>query len=72
LVNFKNLINQKVAEYRKQATDSYKLAYDKSIELEINNEWSEMAHDALANLDPVNYQKSDEIIMDAKQAAWSF
>lgn len=72
LVNFKNLINQKVGEYRKQAIDSYKLAYDKSIALEINNEWSEMAHDALANLDPANYQKSDEIIMDTKQAVWSF
>ena len=31
-----------------------------------------MAQDALSNLDPTNYQKNSEFILDMKQSAWSF
>ncbi len=72
LANFKSLINQKVSEYRKQALDAYKLAFDKSQALEIYTEWTAMAHDALANLDPTNYQKNTEFILDSKSSTWSF
>jgi len=72
LANFRNLINQKAGEYRKQAIDSYKLALAKSQELEISNEWTDMAQDALVNLDPANYQKNSEFVLDVKQAVWSF
>ncbi len=72
LANFKGLIGQKVSEYRKQALDAYKLSYDKSQTLEIYTEWTAMAHEALSNLDPTNYQKNSEFIMDTKQSVWSF
>ena len=72
LANFKSLINQKVSEYRKQALDAYKLANDKSQMLEIYTEWTAMAHEALSNLDPTNYQKNTEFILDSKSSMWSF
>ncbi len=72
LANFKALIGQKVSEYRKQALEAYKLAYDKSQTLEIYTEWTAMANEALSNLDPTNYQKNSEFILDMKQSAWSF
>ena len=72
LANFKGLIGQKVSEYRKQALDAYKLAYDKSLALEIYTEWTGMAQEALSNLDATNYQKNSEFLMDMRQSAWSF
>ena len=67
---FKELLQGQANGVRVEAKNSFKAAYDKSLELETYTEWSEIARRSLAQLDPANYSWTGEQVVNTNAGDW--
>jgi len=68
---YRDLISQQSNGFRDEAKNSYKTAVDRSQELESYSEWTMIARQGLANLDPASKAKdAGEVAADAQTTDW--